>query len=112
MGEDALDGDEALGLGNFHPDAGVPAVGLSIEGRELLGRQQDAVGIIELVHQAARSLFVESRRIDGVHETRGYDAQHLVEQPSTLLALLLLKDEASDHQRNQCEAEEQTFSGS
>ena len=112
MREHALDGDEALSLGDLHADAGVASVRLRVEGGKLLRREQDAVGIVQLVNESARGLFVKSRRVDGVDEAAGDDVEDLVEQASTLLALALLKYEASGHQRNQCEAEEHAFSGS
>ena len=112
MGEDALDSDEALGLRDFHPDACIATVGLRVEGRKLLRRKQDAIRIIELVDQTASGLLVEGRRVDGIDEAGRDDVQDLVEEPGALLAFTLLKYEASDHERDQDEAEEQSFSGS
>ena len=112
MWKDALYGNGALGFGDLHSDAGIATVGLRVEGRQLLRRKQDAIWVVELVDQAAGSLFVESCCVDSIDEARGDDVQDLVEEASALLTFALLEYEASDHQRNQSEAEEQTFSGS
>jgi hypothetical protein len=64
------------------------------------------------VDESAGSFFIKGRGVDCIDEPAGYDVEDLVEQTSTLLALVLLKYEAAGQQRNQSEAEQQAFSGS
>ena len=64
------------------------------------------------MNETTRCFLVKGGRIDGIDEAGGDDVQHLVEETRALLTLALLKYEASSHQRNQREAEEQSFSGS
>jgi len=64
------------------------------------------------VDQPSGRLLVKSGCVDSVNEAGGHDIENLVEQTSALLALVLLKYEASGHQWNQREAEQQTLSGS
>src|SRR5437660_4311080 len=112
MRKHALNSNEALCLGDLHADAGITPVSLRVEGRELLGRKQDAVRVIQLVDEPACSFFVESRSVDSVDEAGGNDVQDLVEEASALLAFTLLECETSGHEWYQSQAEEQAFLGS
>lgn len=101
---------EALGLSDLHPDAGVPTIGLSVEGGQFLRRKEYAVRIIELVNQATGSFLVERGSVDGIDEAGRNDIKDLIEEPSALLALTLLEYEATGHQWDEHEAEKDAFS--
>src|SRR4051812_47912946 len=110
MREDALNGDKALSLGDLHSNAGVATIGLGVERRELFGRKQHAIRIIQLVDQPPGCFFIQGSRIDGVDEAAGNDIENLVQKTSALLALALLKYEAAGHQRDEDEAAKHEFS--
>src|SRR5439155_21844192 len=79
MREDMADRDGALLLLDLHPDAGVLAVGLLREARELLGGEQLAVRVVELLHDDARSLLIKGTLADRVDESRRHELEHLIE---------------------------------
>ena len=66
--EDALDGDEPLYFTDLHSDSAVTSTGLGIEGCQLLWREEEGVGVVQLVHQSSRRFLVKSRGIDAVYE--------------------------------------------
>src|SRR5687767_2820764 len=112
MWEHPLNGHEPLCLGDLHSDAGVASIGLRVERRKLLRRQQNAVRIVQLANQSARGLLVQRRLVNGIDEAARDDVEHLIEQAGTLLGALLLEHETTRNERDEHEAYEEAFRGS
>src|SRR5215204_2170645 len=99
--EDAADRDGALLLLDLHADAGVLAVRLLREARELLGGEELAVWIVELLYQAAGGLFVEGTRADGVDEALRHELEYLIEHARPVGGRPVLKQEAARDDRKE-----------
>ncbi len=98
--EDARDGGLAADVLDLHADAGIAPVGVLREGRELLGRVERGVGIVELRDEAARRLLVEGRGVDGVDEARRDLPQHLIEEHRAVARLARLPDRPAGDERD------------
>ena len=106
--EDVRDDDARARLADLHADATVAPAGASRELGEPLGRQKLGVGIVELVHQTGRRLFVQGRRVERVHEPVRHQGEHLVEDAWPVVADARLqreaaRDERHQRQRRQCD---------
>ena len=106
MRKDLADRDGALLILDLHADSGVPPIRLLRKGGELLGREQFAVRVVELLHDTTGCLFVQRRFAHGIDESLGDDIQHLIEHLRAVGRLTILNEEASGNNRKDEECQQ------
>src|SRR4051812_10058311 len=107
--EDLTDDDLLLLRLDLHADTTVPTACVGREGLEILGREQLAVRIVELFHEAARGLLVELALIEGIDEALVDELEHLVEQRFAAASNAGLEHEAASDERKHNNAGEREF---
>jgi hypothetical protein len=97
--EHLADRDRALEILDLHADPGVLAVGLLREVGELLGREELAVGVVQLLHEPLGRLLVERGGADGVDVTLRHEGEDLVQHARPIRRGAVLYEKAPGDDR-------------
>ena len=93
--EDGGHGDGALLIEDLHADSGILAVGLLRETGELLGREQFAVRVVELLHHSSSGPLVQRGLSNRVHIALGHEGEDLIEQLGAIGRRTILNEKAA-----------------
>ena len=109
--EDFSNGHVAVEWSNLHTQPGITSVGVARKLFHLLGREEFAVGIVELGDQAARGFLVQDLLVERIDEPFVDELQHLSQQLAAVTCGARLKRECSAKNGEQHNADQSDLFG-